>query len=99
MKIPGCALTGAARNFFGIFRQPTGKSALKIWLHHNKIVILPAKETNTFNYMTYEAIQYSSGSEALEAFRKMIARKKQWVEKTEKEFEQIAIYRQQINKA
>ena len=49
--------------------------------------------------MTYEAIQYSSGSEALEAFRKMIARKKQWVEKTEKEFEQIAIYRQQINKA
>lgn len=46
--------------------------------------------------MEYEAINYSNSNEALTAFRKMIERKKQWVEKTEKEFEQLALYRQQL---
>ena len=46
--------------------------------------------------MEYEAINYNSRSEALAAFRKMVERKKQWVEKTEKEFEQLALYRQQL---
>ena len=34
--------------------------------------------------------------EALSAFRKMIERKKQWVAKTEKQFEQIAVYRKEL---
>lgn len=46
--------------------------------------------------MDYEAINYSNHHEALAAFRKMIKRKKQWVEKTEKEFEQLELYRQQL---
>ena len=49
--------------------------------------------------MEYEAINYNNRNEALAAFRKMIERKKQWVEKTEKEFEQLALYRQQLAKA
>ena len=49
--------------------------------------------------MEYEAINYSNRNEALAAFRRMIERKKQWVEKTEKEFEQLALYRQQLAKA
>lgn len=46
--------------------------------------------------MDYEAISYSNRNEAIAAFRKMIERKKQWIEKTEKEFEQLALYRQQL---
>ena len=46
--------------------------------------------------MKYEAVRYNNQGEALAAFRNMIERKKQWVEKTEKQFEQLAAYRKQI---
>ena len=49
--------------------------------------------------MEYQAIKYKSKDEAIAAFRKMIERKKQWMEKTEKEFEQLSMYRQQLSKA
>ena len=49
--------------------------------------------------MEYEAINYKNRNEALAAFRKMIERKKEWVEKTEKEFEQLALYRKQLAKS
>jgi len=46
--------------------------------------------------MKYEAVHYNNRDEALSAFRKMIERKKQWVAKTEKQFEQIAVYRKEL---
>ena len=49
--------------------------------------------------MKYEAIQYNDRTEALAAFRKMIERKRQWIEKTERDFEKLATYRQNLAKA
>ena len=40
----------------------------------------------------YKAVKYNNKSEALTALRKMVERKKEWVEKTEQE---LAMLRQQ----
>lgn len=37
--------------------------------------------------MTYTAVKYSTREEAVAAFRRMVQRKKEWMENTEKEFE------------
>lgn len=37
----------------------------------------------------YKAIKYKSRNEALVAFRKMMERKKEWIEKTEHEFNML----------
>ena len=34
----------------------------------------------------YKAVKYNDRSEALAALRKMVERKKEWIEKTEQEF-------------
>lgn len=41
----------------------------------------------------YKAVKYNNREEALAAFRKMMERKREWVEKTEQEFSQL---RQQL---
>lgn len=43
----------------------------------------------------YQAVKYNSRSEALAALRKMVERKRQWVEESERYFEQMAEYRKQ----
>ena len=40
--------------------------------------------------MAYKTVKYSNREEAAEALRKMIERKREWVEKTEQEFEELA---------
>ena len=45
--------------------------------------------------MTYQAVKYNSKEEALSAYRKMIERKKQWIEESERYFQQMAEYRRQ----
>lgn len=39
--------------------------------------------------MTYTAVKYSTREEAVAAFRRMVQRKKEWMENTEKEFERL----------
>ena len=40
--------------------------------------------------MAYETVKYRNREEAAEALRKMMQRKREWVEKTEREFEVLA---------
>ena len=40
--------------------------------------------------MKYETVKYRNHDEAAEALRKMMKRKREWVEKTEHEFEELA---------
>ena len=42
----------------------------------------------------FKAVKYNSRKEALAAFRKMVERKKEWVERTEQEF---AMLRKQVS--
>lgn len=44
--------------------------------------------------MAYETVKYQNCEEATEALRKMMQRKREWVEKTEREFEEIAKLRE-----
>lgn len=37
----------------------------------------------------YKAIKYDNRNEALAAFRKMVERKKEWIKKTEQEFNSL----------
>ncbi len=37
----------------------------------------------------YTAIRYDNRNAAVAAFKKMMQRKREWIEKTEKEFEQL----------
>ena len=43
----------------------------------------------------YKSIEYNSKAEALEAFRKMVERKKAWIEQTERDF--ALLRHQQLN--
>lgn len=40
--------------------------------------------------MVYKTVKYSNREEAMEALRKMMQHKHEWVEKTEQEFEELA---------
>jgi hypothetical protein len=42
----------------------------------------------------YKTVKYNSSAEALEAFRKMVERKKVWIEQTERDF--MSLRHQQI---
>ena len=44
--------------------------------------------------MMYKNVKYNNRNEALAAFKKMVQRKKEWIEKTEREF---SILRQQLS--
>lgn len=39
--------------------------------------------------MDYKTVKYNSQGEALDAFKKMIQRKKEWISATEAEFKQL----------
>ena len=43
----------------------------------------------------YQAVKYNKATEAIEAFHKMVERKRQWVEESERYFKQMAEYRRQ----
>lgn len=43
----------------------------------------------TLNVMAYQAVVYNNREEALAAYKKMVARKRKWVEETMKEFAQL----------
>lgn len=42
----------------------------------------------------YKAVNYSNRDEALKAFRRMVERKREWIEKTEQEF--VSLRRQTV---
>ena len=48
------------------------------------------KQKTGGDIMVYKTAKYSNREEAMEALRKMIQRKHEWVEKTEQEFEELA---------